>query len=126
MARGPHRQGHRLVTAAVSREGPWGTDGLVTQAWRRDGAGSGGRQAGAARGPSAQLWDRWQGDHRQPACPAAGMYGLFFIQTEVKAGKKRGGLSQEVRGTWASQWAVQIPTRDSGCTPNLGLSDLAM
>ena len=48
MARGPHRQGHCLVTAAVSREGPWGTDGPATQAWRRDGAGSGGRQGGAA------------------------------------------------------------------------------
>lgn len=84
MARGPHRQGHRLVTTAVSREGPWGTDGPVTQAWRRDGAGSGGRQAGAARGPSAQLWDGWQGDHRQPACPAAGTHGLFFIQQKLR------------------------------------------
>ena len=110
-------QGCCLVMAAVYREGPWGTGGPVTRVWRRDWAGSGGGQ-GSGHG--------WKGGHCQPACPAEGTHGVFLIQTEVKAGKRLGGLSQEVWGCWAGWWAVQIPTGDSGCAANLGLLDLAM
>ena len=51
-------------------------------------------------------------------------YHMSYQGSSGNRGRVEG--NQEVRGSWASQWAVQVPTRDSGCTPNLGLSDLAM